>query len=379
MFSPSFLSAAARWAVLTFSLAFTLACQGHKNTEPTTGNVEKPAYARLFDTRKTPQGVLVTTYQPADTSKILKRYLLYREGHQPDTIPPDVVPVRIPLENVAVAHSTQIGLIAALGCEQFIRSIGSRAALERNSVLAEREDLGEFFNGWQFDTEKLLVLAPDAVFFSPGRTEDITTLEKGIRVPMLYDLSPWENHPLARSEWLKFTAEFFDCRAQADSLFAQIEQRYRDICQQAQTSGTRPQVLSSLPYQGVWYMPAGESYKAVLFRDAALDFPWADTPQTGSLALDLESVLARASQADVWFFETGMGDSPTLKSLEEQNRLYTHFKAFRNGDIFICNSDHGAPYFEQSIVYPDRVLSDFTYLPREKDYRPYYYQRIERQ
>ena len=140
MFSPSFLSAAARWAVLTFSLACTLACQGHKNTEPTTGNVEKPAYARLFDTRETPQGVLVTTYQPADTSKILKRYLLYREGHQPDTIPPDVVPVRIPLENVAVAHSTQIGLIAALGCEQSIRSIGSRAALERNSVLAERED-----------------------------------------------------------------------------------------------------------------------------------------------------------------------------------------------------------------------------------------------
>ena len=225
MFSPSFLSAAARWTGLTFALAFTLACQGHKNTEPTTGNVEKPAYARLFDTRETPQGILVTTYQPADTSKILKRYLLYREGHQPDTIPPDVVPVRIPLENVAVAHSTQIGLIAALGCEQSIRSIGSRAALERNSVLAEREDLGEFFNGWQFDTEKLLVLSPDAVFFSPGRTEDITTLEKGIRVPMLYDLSPWENHPLARSEWLKFTAEFFDCRAQADSLFAQIEQR----------------------------------------------------------------------------------------------------------------------------------------------------------
>ena len=124
-------------------------------------------------------------------------------------------------------------------------------------------------------------------------------------------------------------------------------------------------------------MPAGGSYKGVLFRDAGLDFPWKDTDDTGSLPLDMETVLARAAQADVWFFESGLGAGPTLESLREQNRLYTHFKAYKNGNIFICNTDD-VPYFEQGIVNPDRVLSDFTDLPRDKDYKPFYYKRIER-
>lgn len=347
--------------------------------ENTVSQIEKPAYAHLFDTRRSEQGVLVTTYQPTDTTKVLRRYWLYKGDKTPEEgYPADVVPVRIPLQNTAVAHATQIGLIDALGYSERIRSIGSKAALERRSVLAHRDDLEEFFNGWQFDTEKLLLLSPDAVFFSPGQSEDISSLEKNMRTPLLLELSPWETHPLARTEWLKFVAEFFDCRPKADSLFAEIERRYIRVREAADQSGSRPKVLASLPYQGVWYMPSGGSYKGVLFRDAALEFPWKDTPQTGSLPLDMELVLSRAADADVWFFEAGMGSSPTLSSLKEQNKLYTHFKAYRNGDIFVCDTDR-EPYFEQSIVHPDRVLSDFTRLPRERDYEPFYYRRIPAQ
>lgn len=361
----------------TFS---ALSCSSPQANHPqdALSEVEKPAYAGLFDTRRNDQGVLITAYQPADPTKILRRYWLYKGEKAPEGYPKDAVPVRIPLENVAVAHVTQIGLIDALGHADRIKSIGSKATLEHRSALAQRDDLEEFFNGWQFDTEKLLVLSPDAVFFSPGQNEDIGSLEKNVRSPLLVELSPWETHPLARSEWLKFVAEFFDCRRQADSLFAEIEKRYLEVRKAADQSDSHPKVLASLPYQGVWYMPSGGSYKGVLFRDAGLEFPWKDTRETGSLPLNLEIVLARAAEADVWFFEAGMGSCPTLSSLKEQNRLYTHFKAYRNGDIFICNTDR-EPYFEQSIVHPDRVLSDFTRLPRDREYEPFYYRRIQAQ
>lgn len=372
----SFLRRTKRARIVPIVLAACACSPSGTKHSATESEVETPTYSHLFDTRNTPDGVLVTTYQPADTTKILKRYLLYKGEQAPGDLAKDIVALRIPLENVAAAHATQIGLIDALGYSDRIKSIGSKAALEARSALATRDDLDEFFNGWQFDTEKLLALSPDAVFFSPGRTEDVAMLEKNVRAPLLYDLSPWETHPLARTEWLKFTSEFFDCRQKADSLFAEIEKRYLSVRQQAQEHHSHPKVLSSLPYQGIWYMPAGGSYKGVLFREAALDFPWEDTAETGSLPLDLETVLAKAHDADVWFFEAGMGSCPTLASLKAQNKLYERFKAFRQGDIFVCDTDR-APYFEQSIVHPDWVLSDFTRLPREKDYVPYYYNRIE--
>src|SRR5699024_7991498 len=99
-----------------------------------------------------------------------------------------------------------------------------------------------------FDREKLLALSPDAVFFSPGRTENIAALESGLRSPLILELSPWDTHPLARTEWIKFIAEFFDCRAAADSIFAGIEKRYNEVLAEAETNGLRPSVISSLPY-----------------------------------------------------------------------------------------------------------------------------------
>lgn len=358
------------------SLAF-LACTGGKQSDRAAGDeVQKPSYSRLFDSQKADRGTILTLYQPADTTRVMRRYFLYKTDSVPPSAPADAVAVHIPVENAACAHSTQVGLIDALGLSDRIKSIGSKAALEKKSALAAREDLDEFFNGWQFDREKLLALSPDAVFFSPGRTENIAALESGLRSPLILELSPWDTHPLARTEWIKFIAEFFDCRAEADSIFAGIEKRYNEVLAEAETNGLRPSVISSLPYQGVWYVPAGESYKSVLFRQAGLVYPWADTGDTGSLPLDMEAVLSKGSQADAWFFETGMGPSPTLASLKEQNKLYTHFKAYQNGDIFICNTDD-VPYFEQGIVQPDKVLSDFVYLPRKKDYVPFYYKRIK--
>lgn len=362
--------------ILPAVLLLAAACSGEKNAGEKTPEIIKPGYSHLFDTRKTDGGTLVTTYQPADTSKILRKYFLYKGEDIPADAPQDAVAVRIPLENVGCAHSTQIGLLAALGLEDRIKSVGSKGALEKNSALSGREDLGEFFNGWQFDPEKLLALNPDAVIFSPGRTENVSALEKDMRCPLILELSPWDNHPLARTEWMKFLAEFFDCREKADSVFTGIEARYNAVLEQGKNSSNHPKVLSSLPFQGVWYMPAGESYKSVLFREAGLDFPWKDTQDTGSLSLDMEAVLAQGANADVWFFETGLGASPTLESLKEQNKLYTHFKAYKDGAIFICNTDD-VPYFEQGIVNPDKVLSDFVNLPRNKDYTPYYYRKIK--
>ena len=119
-----------------------------------------------------PQGVLVTRLSAGRHLKILKRYLSTGKGTSRTRSLPMSYPC-IPLENVAVAHSTQIGLIAAPGMRAIHRSIGSRGSPRTELSLAKREDLGEFFNGWQFDTRKTVVLSP--MPYSSPRTHPKTS------------------------------------------------------------------------------------------------------------------------------------------------------------------------------------------------------------
>lgn len=355
-----------------------ISCTSGKTSSP--GNeirMEKPSYARLFETGHAYGGIIANVYQPSDTLTPFRRYFLYEKGAEiPAGLPDGIIPVKVPLEKAGCAHVTQIGFLSALGVADRIKSVGAKAYLEKNSVLENREDLGEFFNGWQFDIEKLLSLNPDGVFFSPGGNEDLSSVENKVPSPMLLDMSPWETHPLARTEWVKFAAEFFCLRDRADSLFNAIEKRYIDVKSKASSSGSSPSVLSSLPYHGVWYMPDGGSYKSVMYRDAGLRFPWADSKGTGSLALDFETVMSKGSDAQVWFFETGLGKTPTLSDLKAQNKLYAHFKAFALGNIFVCNTGD-MPYFERGIMEPDRILSDFAFLSRgDSSYTPFYYRKI---
>ena len=203
--------------------------------------MEKPSYARLFETGHAYGGIIANVYQPSDTLTPFRRYFLYEKGAEiPAGLPDGIIPVKVPLEKAGCAHVTQIGFLSALGVADRIKSVGAKAYLEKNSVLENREDLGEFFNGWQFDIEKLLSLNPDGVFFSPGGNEDLSSVENKVPSPMLLDMSPWETHPLARTEWVKFAAEFFCLRDRADSLFSAIEKRYIDVKSKASSSGSSP-------------------------------------------------------------------------------------------------------------------------------------------
>ncbi|MDD4820150.1 MAG: ABC transporter substrate-binding protein [Flavobacteriales bacterium] len=352
--------------------ALFCACTNTSENKPT----QKPKYAHLFDYRSEGENTYINVYLPQDTTTPYRTYLLYK-GEKKKLPIGDTIPVHVPLENIGCAHSTQIGFITALGKQNQIKSIGSVALLEKKSVLNGRKDLGEFFNGWTFDIEKLLTLSSDGIFFSPYGTEDIDAIQKSIKTPILLDMSPWENHPLARSEWIRFVSFFLECTEEADSVFSALEKRYLEQEKIAVNSTEHPVVLSGLPYQGVWYIPSGGSYKGILFSDASLEYPWKDNKETGSLTVDFEQVLSRGVNADVWFIESGLDTCPTKEDMLSQNKLYTHFRSFKTGNIFICDTNE-VLYFEEGIMHPDYILEDYIHLSRgDKDYTPHYYQPIK--
>ena len=53
-------------------------------------------------------------------------------------------------------------------------------------------------------------------------------------------------------------------------------------------------------YKDIWYLPKGDSWAARFIEDANGEYLWRDSKGTGSIALNIESVLEKGQNADFW-------------------------------------------------------------------------------
>ena len=62
----------------------------------------------------------------------------------------------------------------------------------------------------------------------------------------------------------------------------------------------------------------GKSFNSILFSDAGLDYFYKDDPESGSIGLDIESILIQFGNTDFWF---GC-DAGSYDELAEKTKIY---------------------------------------------------------
>ncbi len=299
--------------------------------------------------------------EPYPGSADTLRYLLVPKGAPVPDYPADAV-VRTPVERVAALSTTHLAMLNALGVAdrivavadaKFVNTPAVQARLATGAAVA----VGE---GETLDVETLAALKPDVVLMSSlgGGGAARRSLDAA-GIPVVLDGDWVEASPLGRAEWLRFAAAFFDRDARADSLMDTIASRYATLAREARQAATRPTVFVGSSFQGTWYAPGGGSYMATLIADAGGKYLWRDTPETGSLALDVESVLARARDADVWL---NPGTWRSLADGRAQDATYALFGAFQQGRVYNYTARQSAgggyDFFETGVVQPDVLLAD---------------------
>ncbi|UOB18219.1 ABC transporter substrate-binding protein [Abyssalbus ytuae] len=309
--------------------------------------------------------------------------LINKEAELPKETEYDAI-IEIPVQKLVVTSTTHIPAIEALGVEnalvgfpdtRYISSMKTRKNITEGKI----KELGSNEN---INTEILVSLKPDMVVgFSINNANKTYETIKNSGIPVVYNGDWVEKTPLGKAEWIKFFAPFFNKEKEADSIFSEIEKEYLEAKKLASYAKEKPAVLSGAMFKDIWYLPAGDSWAATLFKDANAKYLWSDTEGTGSLSLSFESVLNKAKDADFWI---GTSQHVSYNQLDDSNVHYSQFKAYQNKTAYTFSSTKGLTggllFYELAPNRPDLVLKDIIHILHPDilpDYQPYFYKPLE--
>jgi iron complex transport system substrate-binding protein len=360
---------------------FFISCKEQKDDKILTNHSKYSTsinYAKGFDIAYRDGYKVITVKNIWPGSEKEFRYALIKKGHlleMPESF--DEI-ITIPINEIVVTSTTHIPSLEMLEVDttlvgfpslDYISSQKTRKRINQGFIkeLGKNEDL---------NTESLLDLNPDVIvgFAIDNHDKTLKTIKK-TGIPLVYNGDWTESSPLAKAEWIKFFAAFYDKDTLANRLFSNIENEYLNAKKIAFNAKSKPTVLSGAMYKDIWYLPQGKSWAAQFIADANGDYLWKETKGTGSHSLSLESVLEKAEHAEIWI---GPSYYTNLVQLKKAHAVYQYFDSFKNKKVYSFTNKVGETggliYFELAPNRPDIVLKDIIkilhpeLLPNHKFY-----------
>ena len=328
--------------------------------------------------------MLTVTNAFRDAERAYQYALVPKGGPIPDL--PDGVPViRTPVERVVAMETVFIGYLEAIGRLDRIVAAATVDYISNPEVRDRIADgrVAALQVGQAIDVEKLLLLQPDLILtsISGDATFDVPAKLERTGLPVVLSAGYMEEKPLARAEWIKFVAAFFDAGPLADEIFDGIEARYQRL--QSLTAGIedKPTVFCGAPYSGVWHVPGGASFTARTIFDAGGDYLWSEDRSRGGIPLDTERVFLKAADADYWLNPSFYR---SMEALFAADARFAKFAAAKGGRVFNntrqVGPNGGNAIWERGILHPDKVLADLIRIFHPEllpDHEPVFYERLE--
>jgi iron complex transport system substrate-binding protein len=307
---------------------------------------------------------IITINNPWKEAKTGFKYVLVQCGTPAPKNIKDSELITVPVNSVVALSTTHLPHLAKLGVVDKLIGV-SDTKIVNTSEVVEKIKAGKIANvgsNASVNIEKILELNPELITtYGTGNAETDSypkLLEAGLKV--VINAEYLEDSPLGRSEWLKFTALFFNQEKEAELIFGEVAKKYEEIAAKVKIVKERPTAFVGFNFKGTWYMPGGNSYAAKYLEDAGANYLWSNDKSSGSLPLSFEAIIERANNADFW-----LNFSQKWKQKQEilaEDSRYGDFKAVKSGNLYNnnlrVNENGGNDYWEGGISNPDVVLSD---------------------
>lgn len=352
-------------------LSLLISCTNQKDKNTTTDNSGNSIYkdkltvnySKNFKIEYRDSLKVITVLSSDSLKKVMAVYILAGENIRVIPVIQNAQLIRTPIKSIAVLTSLFVGFLEKLDLLDRIIAVDNinyifSPVIQQKFKEGKIEEIGD---ATSMNIEKIFSLNPGIVFTYGNGNPYLDGSEKLIRNNIPIASSPFhlETSPLARAEWIKFIAAFFDKEKKTNEVFSNIEKRYHELELIADRAKERPTVFTEAIFGGTWYVPGGKSFMASLLKDAGADYIWKDNKDVGSLKLSFEQVYDKANSADFWI------NTLLWKNLEDglkNDPRNNKFKAFKTGNVYNNNAsinENGLyEYWENGIINCDLVLAD---------------------
>lgn len=369
--------------LILFSLL--ISCHKYQKKEETyINNTSTIKYAQTFDIQDFDGYKKLTIFSRYKGDTIGESFYLVSKNKAIPTTLKDKKIIRTPIEKIIVTSTTHIPMLELIDAEKSIVGFPhlQHISSQKTRNLIDKKQIKELGSTEQLNIESIISLKPELVvgFNIDALSTSLNPIKK-IGIPVITNSDWLENKPLGRAEWVKFFGVLYEKDSLAKAQFESIESKYLTVQKQIKKQNNTPKtVLSGALFQDVWYVPAGDSYMANLFKDAGCKYLWADTSGNGSLPLSIESVLSKAGDVDFWI---APGIFTTKAALLKDSPHYQHIKAFQENNMYAFSksrhNNKSVLFYELAAARPDLVLEDFYHIFHNTDSLPknlHFFQKV---
>ena len=306
------------------------------------------------------------------------RYLMVPEGAEvPSGLAADITVLQQPAGDIYLVASDSLCLFDALNALDRITVSGiARDDWELDSA-RKAMDEGTIVYGGKYrapDYELLLSrgvrLAIESTMIN--HTPQVREKLEELGIPVLVELSSYENEPLARAEWIKLYGALLDQEGQAEEVF---DQQVAQVGSLAEVPLGKTVAFFYLNSNGAAVVRRPGDYVTKMIEQAGgtYAFEGLEQAKTGSssVTLSMEQFYATAKDADVIVYNSSIdGGVESLDDLLQKNTLLADFKAVQAGDVWITDQNMYQQMLEAGTIIADfnRVLTGshegLTYLRR---------------
>jgi iron complex transport system substrate-binding protein len=296
-------------------------------------------------------------YNPEQTFVLLKNGQEYTKKS-------NEVILNIPLKSIIPFSTSYLSMIDTLGELNSIIGVENENYIYNPKLLKRitSKKVKTIGSSSQLNLEAILLSSPDALITigTPGETAKQIQKLSTAGIPFIKNYDWQESHPLGKAEWIKFFGALYGKDAEANTIFNFIETNYNQLKQKK--SEEKPSVLFSSLYNGVWYIPGGNSYASQYIKDAGGTYPWIDDSTKGSLPLSFETIANKQTDPNIWLNP----NYSNLKEMTSDDERYFSFLNAVEGRVYNQNKRlnklGGNDYWEKGSLRPDLILKDYIEL-----------------
>ena len=326
---------------------------------------------------------IVTVKNPWKDAKTSFQYVLVECGTPAPEGFKETEIITVPVNTVASLSTTHLPHLAKLEVVDKLVGVSNLKIVNTPEVVEKikADKIAELGNN-NVNVERLLEINPNLVTtYGTGNPQTDNygkLLEAGLKVAI--NAEYMESTPLGRSEWLKFTALFFNQEEKAEKIFSQINKNYQEIAAKTKAIKERPKVFTGFNFKGTWYVPGCQSYPAKYLADAGAELLCVGD-SSGSVPSSFEYVFERAVSADYW-----LNVSQSWQNLEDairEDSRYGDFQAVKKGNVYNnnarLNDNGGNDYWEGGISNPDVILADLIKIFHPEllpNHQLFFYQKL---